>query len=159
MKILPSYIIKESCKALLPINHMNYQTIVDTTTEKFYVKKTPFEIIKESCLQYFSSYEGRREAVKYMTGYTHKSPIPISTTLHIYAFPTLSPSHPDCIWFFSHHIKKIEELTDKYTSDYRTIVHFRDGSTLKTDISSYILKNQLKRAIYCKELYIRENTV
>jgi len=49
--------------ALFPAKHFEYDTIVIERERKLYIRQTPLQIIKASCQNYWSTYEGRRDAV------------------------------------------------------------------------------------------------
>lgn len=146
-----NHLLTEEDQALISASHEEYRTIVCTPSGPLYIKKDPIEIIKESCLRDSSSYEGRREAVKHMTGFINKVPIPISTSKNIYAFPTSSPSNPNCVWLLYNHIKEIEKVQDEEL--HRTIVHFHDGSSIPLQASHHVLENQFLRTARCKNLF------
>lgn len=151
--VLSTYVIQRDCKVLLPEYTTDYDTVVWTATGHLYVKKTPLEIIEESCHRDFASYEGRRKLAMKLTGYEKKVPIPINISQKIYAFPTISPTSPDCIWIIAHHIKKIEKITGRSNNmKFQSIVHFWDGSSMPFEISAYSLSEQRKRTSYCKDL-------
>lgn len=148
-----TYLVHEGNNALLPGKALDYSTIVLSTFEKIYVKSPPLKIIEESCYRDYASYDGRRKAVRYMTGYSNKLPIPVNTARKIYAFPTKSPANPDCIWIFFNRIKKLEDKTHDSDSTNRSVVHFIDGTSLPLDVSFYTLEQQYKRTKHCIDLY------
>lgn len=151
-----SYVINDSNNALVPARHIEYNTIVLTSHNKLYIKKSPLQIIRESCLRDFATYEGKRKAVIHMTGFCKKVPIPINPAKRIFAFPTISPQHPECIWLFYYRIRKIEENKGKSFKEYPSIVYFKDGTSLPLGISFYQLDKQYKRTKRCIEIYEKE---
>lgn len=154
IEIKSEYIITKDASALIPAKSIEYNTIVLTSREKLYIKMTPLEIIKNSCLHDLASYEGRREAVKHMMDYQKKIPIPINTSQEIYAFPTMSPSNDECIWLFFHQIKKVVD-NRKHGSkeeEYASTIHFADNSQLSIDVSHFSLQQQLQRTAMCKNI-------
>lgn len=154
-QIREKYVIEEITQALTPAQHVDYQTIVETTRGKIYVKQTPIEIIKHSCLEEFMTYEGRREAVQKLTGYKNKVPILVNAGKGTFIFPTISPISPECTWVIYHHIKKIEDNQKKKKAEKKakSIIHFFNGMSLEVDISHYTLQNQIYRASICKNMY------
>lgn len=130
--------------ALLPGRSTHYSTIVLSSKGKRYVKKPPFDIIKESASKTFLTYEGSVHVIREKLGFKYKVPLPINTALGIYAIPTMSPSHPDCIWLFYHRIKDIDDINGK--SDlYKSNVHFVGGTSLLLPTSYYSLNKQMRR--------------
>jgi competence protein ComK len=151
--ILPEYFANEQTNALLPTKQKDYRAIVLSAFEKYYVKGSPFDIVKASCERDFTTYEGRVDAVKSRTVYRKKLPTPINTARKIFAFPTMSPNHSDCIWLFYHRIQAIKELKSQPRNEHQSIVQFTDGSHLPLSISFYTLKKQYTRTAHCVKLY------
>ncbi|MHA6252880.1 competence protein ComK [Oceanobacillus sp. CAU 1775] len=146
-----NYIIEKNTIALIPVKKVDFYTVALTTLGKVYVKQTPFEIIKKSCLEEFVTYEGRKNAVQKLTNFKNKVPIPISTSRNIFSFPTISPVSPDCVWLFYHHIKGVEE--DRKKNPSKSIIHFINGTSLELDISHYILQQQFYKTAVCKNMF------
>lgn len=71
-------------------------------------------------------------------------PIPINHREYICAFPTESPSSPNCIWLFYNHIDDIEFLK----KSKKATIHFSNGTTTTIHISPHKLKQQLLKAGY-----------
>ncbi|WP_405098912.1 competence protein ComK [Oceanobacillus sp. FSL H7-0719] len=154
INVLDDYTIQDNVIALLPANSNEYRTIVLTSNEKLYIKLTPLEIIKASCYHNFSSYEGRREAVKYLTNFQNKVPIPVNTSGGIYAFPTKSPTNDDCVWLFYHHIKSIvDNQKGGMKSEFPSTVHFVNNTELPLNISHFSLSHQFYRTAVCKSMF------
>ena len=103
------------------------------------IQKRPLEIIRDACIDYYSSFDGRREAVMCKTKYRRKVPIPINPDLGIYAFPTHALDDKACCWIFYHHVEKIKE------GKYNGIVVFKNGMELEVETSTYVLKEQMRR--------------
>lgn len=154
-EIYSEYIINEETLALIPAKGNAYRTIVLTTTGELYIKQTPLKIVDKSCLREYTSYEGRRKAVTYLTGFKMKVPIPINTSLNIYGFPTMSPRRYDCIWLFNQHIRHIEDNGKRVTSDktIQSTVHFINGVELALEVSSNSLQHQRFRTAMCKNIF------
>src|SRR5690625_6073800 len=89
------YTIIEETNALLPAKQIDYNAIVIERSRILYIKQTPLQIIQTSCQKYWSTYEGRRDAVVNQMNFKQKVPIPISIHKAIYLFPTHSPNHLD----------------------------------------------------------------
>lgn len=147
-KIKSNYIIGQHVNALLPGRDTHYDTIVLTSEGKHYVKNPSFDILQESASKTFLTYEGSINVIRKILGIKYKVPFPVNTALGIYAFPTMSPTHPDCVWLFHHRIKWIED-TSQESKTYKSKVHFVDGTSLSLTISSYILNKQRGRVQQC----------
>lgn len=144
-QIFDTYIITELTCALIPTRSIHHQTKVIEKDNIYYINQSPFEIIKLNCLLNGADYNGRREAVKYHLGFTRKSPIAISKSIH--AFPTHAITHYDCIWLFSNqisYIKKIPSLSK---------VIFKNNYKLKIPVSEHILNKQFLRCYAVKNFY------
>jgi competence protein ComK len=155
-EILSCYTISNKTAAVLPVKHPEYLTKVIEPDTTLYVTKPPFSIIKEACLQGYSSYEGRRESVKYFTGYQRKVPIPINPKLNIFAFPTLSPEAFECSWLFPSHIQTISHAI---TADHtiRSLVTLKCGQTIYMTESPAVLKKQLQRTAHFSMMYFSDS--
>lgn len=100
----------------------------------------PMEIMKKSCSYFGSSYEGRKESSRLLTGITHKIPIIVDPISSIYFMPTCSPTNPDCIWVSHEHV-----LFHKKVDSHRTQVTFRNKVSLTLPVSHHSFENQLLR--------------
>jgi|SRR5690625_971243 len=149
MKIKDSYNINVHTQILIPARHIEYETIVWEKERKLYVKDNPLKIIQKACLNRWSTYEGRRNAVIHHLNYQRKVPIPIDTEESIVAIPTHSPSNFDCHWLILHNIMKIVGNKKQST------VLFVNGQTINLDISQYSARQQYSRAFDCYNM-IRE---
>ena len=103
-------IISNSTMMLEPYKHPYYRTkIIDSSGNHLYSCQTALQLIKQSCLtNVHSTYQGRRNAVQTNFKFKQNVPIPINHREYICAFPTESPSSPNCIWLFYNHIDDIE---------------------------------------------------
>lgn len=148
--ILSHYSIHPNTMALLPSNHLDYDTIVKEPDRDIYVKQKPIELIKQACLDRFATYEGVREAVQHNTGFKRKIPIPINPYLNLYFFPTHATNHIDCCWISYYHVLRIEK---HHTYHPSSNIIFKNGENLFLDVSPYILKKQMDRTLVCVKGY------
>lgn len=144
MKIEPDYSINKSTIAIIPAKQIEFDSIVIEESQKFYIRQTPLQIIKASCLEYWSDYEGRRKAVIHHTGFKEKVPIPINSQEVMVAFPTHAIKHFDCSWLFYNHILQHERVKDDPT---KTLITFTNGQTLSLNVSAKSIKTQLTRSL------------
>jgi len=90
------YIVCESTLALVMIDKNTCMIIEDN--KEFFVNLSCIDVIKNSCLYYGSSYEGRLEASKNLLGKEYKLPIIISEYNDILFFPIGSKQTDICTW-------------------------------------------------------------
>ena len=133
-----SYEVNSSTLALIPLN--NFETKVIEMDNTFNIKKSVFEIIKESCEYFGSTYLGRHEGTKKLIGISHKAPIIIEESKSIIYFPTTSPRLEKCIWFALNNIKKYYNINGK------TEILFNNNKSIKINISYGSFDNQFLRA-------------
>ena len=137
-----NYIVHKNTFALLPARQIDYQTIVLENNKQLHVRKTPFEIIRESCLHHWSTYEGSRQAVIHHFGFKQKTPVPIYPEKDLYFFPTRSPKNDDNIWLAYQPIRHVYELT-KHPP--QTMIYFNNRESITIQVSKHIILSQLNR--------------
>lgn len=133
-----SYEINLSTLAIIPLNNKMCKIIEEK--DEFLVNESAFSIIDKSCKFFGSSYSGRFEGTKHLTGISYKSPIIIEETKNIIFFPTSSPRIVDCSWISLNNILTYKNVSGK------TMLEFSNGYNLKLDISYNIVENQILRA-------------
>src|SRR5690625_1608023 len=136
-------IIKET-NALLPAKQIDYDTIVIERSRILYIKQTPFQIIQTSCQKYWSTYEGRRDAVVALMNFKQKVPIPVSIHNAIYLFPTHSPNHRDNSWIAFEHVAHFDKKKNPGQPE-QTLVTFKNGYTKTLDVSVHTFETQWQR--------------
>lgn len=145
--ILEHYSINKKTIAILPAYQIEYESIVMEVEQTYYVKQSPFQLIQTNCLLNGASYDGRRAAVNFLTGYSRLVPIPINLSDDIYVFPTHSPQNDKCSWIFFNHIRQIQKSKNKNES----IIHFKNNEQLTVDVSYHILSKQNFRVFMCRQ--------
>ena len=148
-EILADYQITSRTMALLSVAHMEYSTIVLEVDRQLFVRLTPIQIIKASCLDGGSTYDGRRSAVTHHTGSKQKVPIPIIPHDDIYAFPTHSPTAFGCNWLFFNHVKYISTFTPPGETSRQSSITFHNGQSITLNESHYVLNKQMERTAMC----------
>lgn len=133
-----SYEINRNTLALIPIDEE--QTKIIEKNRKFIINNNIMDIIKRSCEYFGSSYVGRKEGTRRLTGITHKSPIIIEETNNMIYFPTESPRLNTCSWISFNNIKKT------INNNGKSIIIFDNDKALKLNISYYTLDNQILRS-------------
>ncbi|MEH7236396.1 competence protein ComK [Bacillus sp. JJ1562] len=143
-----TYEVNPQTMAILPAREIEYSAIVKEEYKIIYVRQTPLQIIKASCLEGGATYEGRRKAVTHLIGAIQKVPIPINPRRNIFAFPTHSPTAFECNWIFYHHIKTI--VPSQQTSNTtQSIIQFKNNQELPMTESHYLLQKQHTRTGMC----------
>lgn len=132
------YEINTSTLAVIAVDKKSSKILEENG--EFIIHKPAFEIINESCKFFGSSYMGRFEGTKYLTGISYKAPIIIEESKNIIFFPTTSPRQFDCSWIA---VNQISSYNNKYG---KTSIRFNNGNSLDLNISYNIIENQILRA-------------
>lgn len=114
---------------------------------EYIVNMTPLMIIKNSCLYFGCSYEGRRDAVKEMIGIDMKIPILIEDSKNIIFFPISSCINQDSVWVSYQNLLKYSK-----NGKFSTILYFRNNKIIKTDTKYNLIDNQVIRCIKLETL-------
>lgn len=117
---------------------------------EFIVNCTPLNIIKNSCLFYGCSFEGRREAVKDILVIDMKVPILIEDSLNIIFFPTSSCINKNSIWISFQHLLKYSKL-----DEFSTVLYFSNSSRFFIDVKYNLIDNQIIRCIKLNSLLLK----
>jgi hypothetical protein len=101
--IQESYQINEQTIALYHARELDYDTVVLEKAATYWVRKTPMQLIKDTCFANWSTYEGKRQAVIHHTNYRKKfrspslekdifpsEPTPRQTSIATGSFSTIS---------------------------------------------------------------------
>lgn len=136
--MLKSYEINNETLAIIPISNKISKVIEEE--EEFLISKKTFEIIDDSCKFFGSSYKGRYEGTKYLTGLSYKAPIVVEETKDIIFFPTTSPRMEDCHWICLNKISKYQR------DGHNSKIVFKNGIELLLDMSYSSLENQIMRS-------------
>ena len=136
--MITEYEVNSNTLILLPIGS-NVTKVIEKQ-DSFLVNKTPSQIIDESCRSFGSSYLGRHEGTKHLTGINYKAPIIVEETQSIIFFPTASPRFSKCAWVALNHVKNHIRYEEK------SILYFHGGKNVELDISYGSLENQILRS-------------
>lgn len=132
------YEINAQTLAIIPLGEFKSKII--EKSGDLIVNSSTAKIIDDSCKFFGSSYEGRFNGTKSLTGITHKAPIIIEESKKLIFFPTKSPRVNTCIWLSFNNIAS-------YEGDGKdVIINFNGGKKLKLHISYSIIDNQVLRA-------------
>ncbi len=155
-----AYIVHKDTYALLPAKQIEYGTTIIDYGETIRERATPFSIIKESCLAYWSDYDGRRNAVIEKLGYKQKTPIPLSIYHKLCLFPTHSPLHIDNCWINYANIRTWGKIPKQRRNANEQIeVIFKNGVRIPLNVSAHTFRTQGDRAfqvMYQSGMVLRE---
>ncbi|MEC5271730.1 competence protein ComK [Caldifermentibacillus hisashii] len=144
-QIHPHYPIHRNTMALLPANQIDYHSIAIETNKQLYVRQTPLEIMKQACLERFTTYDGIRKAVYKRMKFKRKVPIPINPFVNIYFFPTHAMDDYNCHWISYYHVLRVINNKNPQANNPSSTILFKNGQHLDIDVSSYILRKQMRR--------------
>jgi competence protein ComK len=133
-----SYEINRNTLAIIPIN--DTQTKVVEKDNIFIVESSSIDIIRNSCEFFGSSYLGRKEGTKKLTGITHKSPIIIEDSNDIIFFPTCSPRIKECGWISLNNVENYKAFNKN------SLIIFNNNLKLEIPVSNKIINNQMLKA-------------
>lgn len=143
-EFIEEFVINPLTLAILPMGFEGdklYSKVYQLDEEyELYTSFKPLELIKNACIIYGASYDGRKEACRYLTGITHKIPITIDPTNSIYFFPTNSPNKLSCAWIAYEHVKTYTKVDSS-----NTLVTFHNNMSIVIPVSKYSFDNQIKR--------------
>lgn len=134
------YEVNNQTIALIPIDKNNTKIIEEE--RELIIEENTFQIIKNSCMYFGSSYEGRHKATKSLIGVSHKSPIIIEESRMLIFFPTTSPRLENCIWF------NFKKLVAYFAKEHKTFLTMNNGHNIELDISYGTIDNQILRSSY-----------
>ncbi|SDZ33503.1 competence protein ComK [Evansella caseinilytica] len=149
------YTINFFTKIILPNNDPQYPTRIIEKDKQIFTKKKPLQIITDNCLHGGASYEGRREAVTYHTGYSRRVPVPVYVKQKICVVPTHSPHAFDCAWICSQNFQKAEDNHDAsgMKNKLSSRLVFTDGTYIDLPVTRGFLERQMTKAIHCIQLF------
>ena len=141
--MLDDYEINIDTLAVIPIN--NEVSKVYENEVEYYVRKSSNKLIDNNCKYNGSSYRGRCEGTKFLTGIKSKCPIIIEDSRNIIFFPTGSARNNDnnC-WISLNNIKSYSK------HDKNSNITFKNNKKIPLNISYYSLDNQYYRATMLK---------
>lgn len=137
-----SYVINRKTVVIIPLN--DKQSIVYELGKQVIINKTSLFIVKKSCYVFGSSFKGRIEGTKKITGYKYKTPIVIHDADAVVMFPTKSPYLENTEWVALNHVKEFFPSEE----NNNTFVVFDNGLLLELSVSYNVFKNQFIKASY-----------
>ena len=140
--MIEEYGINSSTLAIIRIGSNTSQVYEEEA--EYVVNMSSNKLIDYNCKFYGSSYRGRCEGTKYLTGIKSKFPIIIEESRNIIFFPTSSIRKMDNAWISLNMIKKYKRHL------YGTLIRFNNEKELEIPISFYSVDNQYSRATRLK---------
>ncbi len=135
---MDSYEINKDTCAVMSVND-GISKILEKDDE-YFVNKSSYEVMEDSCAYYGSSCEGRAKGTKMILGSNYKVPIVIEETNEIIFFPTESSRSANCIWLSLNNIRSYEKCNGF------TKVTFNSGKELIIKMSLSSFESQVLRA-------------
>lgn len=137
---LSCYEINSETLLILPLGK-NKSKIYEVDSE-FIVNMQPLTIIKNSCLYFGCSYEGRKEGTKSLIGVDMKVPIIIEDSKNIIFFPTSSCINKNSIWISYQNLLKFSKI-----NEFSTVLYFQENKKIEIDVKYNLIDNQVIRCI------------
>lgn len=140
MSELDDYIINYETLLIMPIN--GKKTKVYEVDDSFIVNEDCLSIVKNSCLYFGSSLEGRKIGAKNLLSCEFKVPIIIEDSKNLIIFPTSSYKRTDTIWISYSNLLKYKK-NDRYS----TILTFSNSEEIVINVKYNIIDNQYIRCV------------
>ncbi|HSP22162.1 MAG TPA: competence protein ComK [Planococcus sp. (in: firmicutes)] len=141
--------IDRSTLFLLSSFETEHKSKVVTNHGEYYSRLSAMQLIDRACMLYASTYEGRVKATRYNLKQHKKTPILISSD-GVAAFPTRSPSHPECAWIFNH------DYRTEYVSVGKTrVIYEQYGISVVLNVSIHTLEKQRTRMYEMLYYYLK----
>lgn len=140
MKEVDSYIINYDTLVLVPYD--NNKVLVYEVDDEFLVNMNVYSIIKNSCLFFGSSLEGRKEGTKALLNCEIKVPIIIEDSKNLIVFPTSSYRSNNNVWISYHNLLKYSKYGPQVT-----LLSFKNNRNIEVNVKYSIIDNQIIRCI------------
>lgn len=108
----------------------------------YIIKHSSYEVMDNSCEYFGSNYIGRMKGSKNILNAKYKVPIIVEESNNIIFFPLSDVDNNKCIWLSLNWFDKVEQDINKKNS----IIYFKNGKKLHTNISKYSIENQVMRS-------------
>ena len=117
--------------------------------KEYIVRKSSYQIIKDSCLFYGASFEGRKEGTKSLIGINMKVPIVIEDTNSIIFFPTNSCIRENSTWISYQNLLKYD-----YYNELSTVLYFKNNQKVFVGCKYNLIDNQVIRCIKLEKILV-----
>ena len=152
MKEFASYIVNYETLMIVPFG--KGKSKVFERDDEFIVNMSVFSIIKDSCLFFGSSFDGRREGTKAILNCDIKVPIIIEDSKNLIFFPTSSYRDDKTVWISYNNLLK----HTKYNVD-ETLLNFIGNIDIKVNVRYNRIDNQIIRCIKLDTIISRRKTI
>lgn len=113
----------------------------------FIVNESSGNILKNSCLFFGCSIEGRRTAVKQILGVDMKVPIIVENTRNMIYFPTSNCVKRNSVWISYTNLLKYTKF-----NEFSTVVYFKNNEKVRVDSKYNLIDNQVIKCIKLENL-------
>lgn len=137
-------------ETLLIIPFSNGKSKIYEFDKEYIVNRVTLDIIKDSCLFFGCSYEGRRDAVKNIINVDMKVPILVEESHNIIFFPITSCVNKNSIWISYQNLVKYSKF-----NEFSTVLYFKNGKQIIVDVKYNLIDNQVIRCLKLKSLIDR----
>ena len=141
---MDSYEINQDTCAVMSINDKVAKVL--EKDDEYFINKSSYEVMEDSCEYYGSSCDGRIKGTKKILGSTYKVPIIVEESKDIIFFPTESSNSSNCAWLSLNNIEKYEKCNGF------TKVTFTSGKQVFVKMSLASFEMQLLRATRLQQL-------
>ena len=135
-----NYIINVETLLIVPYGREKSKIFENDRT--FIINETTCNILKNSCLFFGSSIEGRREAVKHILEVDMKVPIIVENIRDIIFFPVSNCIKKNSTWISYQNLLKYTKF-----NEFSTVLNFRDNVGVKVDVKCNLIDNQVVRCL------------
>ncbi|MFC0189446.1 competence protein ComK [Fictibacillus aquaticus] len=151
LQYMSEYEISRATMAILPyFNEYGYlYSEVREFGRTVYVAETPMNIIKDNCLLFGSTYQGRIDAIRQQIGNRTLTPVLISETYGLCFFPLESPTSEKCIWVSHPNVRTVKSIDSKNST---LVFHNRTSIDVPQARNSLLTKIQKTAQIRCDYL-------
>jgi len=135
---MDSYEINKDTYAVISVN--DDVTKIMEKEDEYFINKSSYEVMEDSCAYYGSSCDGRIKGTKMILGSNYKVPIVVEEANDIIFFPTEAMKSPNCVWLSLNNIKSYEKCNGF------TKVIFNSGKEMIIKMSIASFEMQILRA-------------
>lgn len=137
-------------ETLLIIPYANGKSKVYELDSDYVINRLTLDIVKDSCLFFGCSFEGRKEAVKNMLNIDMKVPILIEDSKNIIFFPISSCINKNSIWVSFQNLLKYSKL-----DEFSTVLYFCNNKRITVNVKYNLIDNQVIRCIKLNSLLLK----
>ena len=138
--MLDSYEINNETLLIVPYDYGKSK--VYEYDDEFIVNIIPLTIVKNSCMFFGSSFDGRRLASKNIIGVDMKVPIIIEESKNVIFFPVSSCISKNSIWISYQNLIKYSKIDCN-----SSMLYFKNNKSIKLNTKYNLIDNQVIRCI------------